>query len=72
MAHLNTLGISQVELSRRLWIDPRTVRAWASGRAKAPIAVLLLLDAWELHPELERRHKVMHRRTKQAETPFHG
>jgi len=43
---LRRLGMSQMELSRRLRVAPTTVRNWVGGRSRIPEAVALLLKEW--------------------------
>ena len=43
---LKRLGISQMELARRLRVAPSTVRRWIAGRTSIPEAVALLLKEW--------------------------
>jgi len=43
---LQRLGISQMELSRRLRVAPSTVRRWIANRTRVPEAVALLLKEW--------------------------
>ena len=43
---LAKLGISQMELSRRLRVAPSTVRRWIAGQTATPEAVALLLKEW--------------------------
>jgi len=63
LAALKQLHCTQEELSRRISVDPRTVRAWCSGQSRAPVSVLLLCDAWVADPALERRQSHLMRRT---------
>ncbi len=44
---LKRLALSQMELARRLKVDPRTVRHWVAGSYPVPEAVSLLLDSWQ-------------------------
>ena len=46
---LKRLGISQMELARRLHVAPQTVRRWVSRKRPAPIPhyVDLLVEAWD-------------------------
>ena len=48
-AALKRLGISQMELARRLHVAPTTVRRWVSRKRPAPIPhyVDLLIEAWD-------------------------
>jgi DNA-binding transcriptional regulator YiaG len=41
------LGLSQMELARRIKVDGRTVRSWIAGRYAVPEAVSLLLGCWQ-------------------------
>jgi transcriptional regulator with XRE-family HTH domain len=43
---LKQLGISQMELARRLHVAPSTVRRWIADRTPIPHAVALLLKEW--------------------------
>jgi DNA-binding transcriptional regulator YiaG len=43
---LRRLGVSQMELSRRLRVAPSTVRRWIANRTRIPEAVALLLKEW--------------------------
>jgi len=45
-ATIKRLGISQVETSRRLGVDPSTVRRWLSGARRIPEPVAILLRTW--------------------------
>ncbi len=45
-AAIKRLGISQVEASRRLGVDPSTVRRWLSGARRIPEPVAILLRTW--------------------------
>jgi transcriptional regulator with XRE-family HTH domain len=49
-AALRRLGLSQLEAARRMGVDARTVRRWATLRARkaspVPSPVGLLLEAW--------------------------
>ena len=47
---LKRLGLSQMELARRLKVDPRTVRHWVAGSYPVPEAVSLLLECWQREP----------------------
>lgn len=44
---LKRLGLSQMELARRLKVDPRTVRHWVAGSYPVPEVVSLLLACWQ-------------------------
>jgi DNA-binding transcriptional regulator YiaG len=44
---LRRLGLSQMELSRLVKVNPRTVRRWTLGEFPVPEAVTLMLGAWE-------------------------
>jgi DNA-binding transcriptional regulator YiaG len=44
---LRRLGLSQMELARRLKVDGRTVRSWVSGRYPVPEPIALLLACWQ-------------------------
>jgi len=63
---LRRLHLSQMELSRRLRIAPRTARSWALGQTRIPFAIDLLLECWRTHPQpsarSERRQKPQRRR----------
>lgn len=43
---LEALSLNQVEASRRLGVDPRTVRRWVLGESSVPNPVALLLEVW--------------------------
>ncbi|HKV43588.1 MAG TPA: helix-turn-helix domain-containing protein [bacterium] len=43
---LKRLKLSQMDLSRRILVNPRTVRRWVAGESPTPEAVVLLLQAW--------------------------
>jgi hypothetical protein len=43
---LKRLKLTQIGLSRRLVVNPRTVRRWIAGDSPMPEAVVLLLQAW--------------------------
>jgi DNA-binding transcriptional regulator YiaG len=44
---LQRLGLSQMEFSRRIRVDGRTVRHWIAGSYPVPQAVALLLECWQ-------------------------
>ena len=54
---LKRLGLSQMELSRRLKVDGRTVRSWIAGVYRVPEAVALLLECWQRERQGRRRPK---------------
>ncbi len=43
---LRRLRLSQVEASRRLGVNERTVRRWVAGDSRIPESVALLLQSW--------------------------
>ncbi len=43
---IHRLGISQVELSRRLGVNPRTVRRWVLGEQVVPGPVVAAVKCW--------------------------
>jgi len=45
-AALKRLKVSQMEASRRLGVDPSTVRRWLSGARRIPEPVAILLRIW--------------------------
>jgi len=45
-AALRGLGVSQMEASRRLGVDPSTVRRWLSGARRIPEPVAILMRTW--------------------------
>ena len=45
-AALKRLGISQMEASRRLGVDPSTVRRWLAGARRIPEPVAILMRTW--------------------------
>lgn len=51
-AALAALGLSQARLGRILGLDKSTPNRWAMGTGEVPSAVVLLLGAWQAHPEL--------------------
>src|SRR5260370_33440171 len=54
---LRRLGVSQMELSRRLRVAPSTVRRWIANRTRVPEAVALLLKEWLPKRRARRRHR---------------
>ena len=51
---LKKLGISQMELSRRLGVDGRTVRRWLSGEATIPGPACVAIEAMVHLNDLQR------------------
>jgi DNA-binding transcriptional regulator YiaG len=49
---LDRLELSQLEASRRLEVDGRTVRRWIAGDREIPGPVRVLLRTWLAHPKL--------------------
>jgi DNA-binding transcriptional regulator YiaG len=43
---LRQLGLNQVQASKRLRVNERTVRRWVAGDSKIPESVILLLQIW--------------------------
>ncbi len=43
---LRKLGLNQVQASKRLRVNERTVRRWVAGDSKIPESVILLLQIW--------------------------
>lgn len=43
---LNTLKVSQIELSTILRVNPRTVRRWCNGETSLPGPLKATIDAW--------------------------
>lgn len=54
---LRDLGISQLEASRRLGVDARTVRRWALNESPIPNPVALLLELWVRELRAQRQHR---------------
>lgn len=48
---LQALGMTQLELSRLVDTEGRTVRRWVSGESSVPGCIEVLIGVWLAHPE---------------------
>lgn len=61
------LGWSTNELAKQLDVNPRTVRAWNSGRDPVPVGVMLELDELLIEHELDVHNSLQ---TGRLEIPY--
>lgn len=49
---LRVLLLNRTQAALCLGVDLRTLRRWLAGTSTIPVAVELLLEAWQLYPHL--------------------